>query len=106
MAEGESTQSEGGGDASVASSSSASTQEDYSVDLLPFSTQLTPRVPDPVIPVQGDRAPSQSEVTESYLNGISRDDVNDNTNVDPSDQELIMDTSAPASPVIEENFSS
>ncbi|KAI3807329.1 hypothetical protein L1987_23255 [Smallanthus sonchifolius] len=61
----------------------SSTQEDHNVDLLPFSTRLTPLVADHVILAQDNQAPSQSELTRSIQNDVSVDAVNDNTTADP-----------------------
>ncbi|KAI3776773.1 hypothetical protein L1987_46562 [Smallanthus sonchifolius] len=57
----------------VASPTVTSSVEDYCVDLLPFSTHVTPHVPDPVIQAHDVPATSQSKVTASFQDNVSED---------------------------------
>ncbi|KAI3810396.1 hypothetical protein L1987_20008 [Smallanthus sonchifolius] len=87
-----------------ASSSTSAVQEDYSVDFLPISTRLIPRLPDLVILAQDEPAPSQYDVTASIQNNVYEEApidqvVSENTTVVSSDQELNVDANATASPL-------
>ncbi|KAI3815495.1 hypothetical protein L1987_15164 [Smallanthus sonchifolius] len=64
--------------------SSSSTSEDFFVRILPFSTRLNPRVPDPIIPAQDAPSTSHTEDLSSLQENGSSDVVVDQATVDNS----------------------